>query len=115
MQIHSERQQQVLVISLAGSLDALSADEAQGTIAAQLNGEPQRVVLDLGCVDFMSSSGIRMLVETLKQSRGNGGDACLAAAHPGIQRTLEIAGLARLVKTYPSVEEAVRSFGSQVD
>jgi anti-sigma B factor antagonist len=112
VEIHSEQQQRVLVISLAGSLDALSADEAQGTIAAQLNGEPQQVVLDLGQVGFMSSSGIRVLVETLKRSRGNGGDMCLAAAQPGIQQTLEISGLARLVKIHPSVEEAVRSYRS---
>ena len=112
MEIQSERDQQPLVISLAGSLDALSADHPLKAIAARLQGERQQVVLDLGQVDFLSSSGIRVLVEILKQSRGKGGDARLAAAHPGIQRTLEISGLARLVKIYPSVEEAVRSFGS---
>jgi anti-anti-sigma factor len=115
MEIQSERDQQPLVISLAGSLDAFSADQAQRAIAGQLDGEQQQVVLDLRQVDFLSSSGIRVLVEILKQSRGTGGDARLAAAQPGIQRTLEISGLARLVKIYPSVEEAVCSFGSSVN
>ena len=113
MEIESERHQQTLVISLAGSLDALSADRTQQEIVARLGGEQQQVVLDLRQVDFLSSSGIRVLVEVLKQSRGMGGDTRLAAAQPGIQRTLEISGLARLVKIYPSVEEAVRSFASQ--
>ncbi len=113
MEIQSERDQQPLVLSLAGSLDALSADQTLQAMAARLDGERQQVVLDLRQVDFMSSSGIRVLVEILRQSRGKGGDARLAAAQPGIQRTLEISGLARLVKIYPSVEEAVRSFGSQ--
>lgn len=115
MEIQSKRDQQPLVIALAGSLDAFSADQAQRAIAGRLDGEQQQVVLDLHQVDFLSSSGIRVLVEVLKQSRGMGGDARLAAAQPGIQRTLEISGLARLVKIYPSVEEAVHSFGSSVN
>jgi len=83
------------------------------TRVERLHGERQQVVLDLRQVDFLSSSGIRVLVEILKQSRGTGGDVCLAAAQPGIQQTLEISGLARLVKIYPSVDEAVRSLRSQ--
>jgi len=113
MEIQFERYQQTLVISLAGSLDALTADQAWGTIGTQLNGGEPQVVLDLGQVGFMSSSGIRMLLEMLKQSRGMGGDLRLAAVQPGVQRILEISGLARLLKIYPSVEEAVRSFGVQ--
>jgi anti-anti-sigma factor len=113
MEIQSERHQQILVIALAGSLDALTADQTQATIATELNGGEPQVVLDLSRVDFMSSSGIRMLLEMLKQSRGTGGDLRLAAAQPGVQRTLEIAGLVRLLKIYPSVGEAVRSFGLQ--
>jgi anti-anti-sigma factor len=113
MKIQSEQHQQTLVISLAGSLDALTAGQAQATIGTQLNGGRQQVVLDLSRVDFMSSSGIRMLLEMLKRSRGVGGDLCLAAAQPGVQRTLEISGLARVLKIYPSVDEAVRSSGPQ--
>ena len=113
MEIQSEQYQQTLVISLAGSLDALTANQAQDTIGTEFNGAEQQVVLDLSRVDFMSSSGIRILLEMLKRSRGVGGDLRLAAAQPGVQRTLEISGLLRLLKIYPSVDEAVRSFGPQ--
>jgi stage II sporulation protein AA (anti-sigma F factor antagonist) len=113
MEIQSEQYQQTLVVSLAGSLDALTADQAQATIGTQLNGGQQQVVLDLSRVDFMSSSGIRLLLEMLKRSREVGGDLCLVAAQPGVQRTLEISGLVRILKIYPSVEEAVRSSGLQ--
>jgi anti-anti-sigma factor len=113
MEIQSEGHQQTLVISLVGSLDVLTANQAQGTIGTQLDGGEQQVVLDLSRVDFMSSSGIRMLLDVLKQSRGIGGDLRLAAPQPGVLRTLEVSGLVRLFKIYPSVEEAVRSFGPQ--
>ncbi len=113
MKIRSERHQQILVISLAGSFDALTADQAQSYIGTQLDGGQQQIVLDLCRVDFMSSSGVRVLLETLKRSRRLDGDVRLAGAQPGIQRTLELSGLTHVLKLYPSVEEAVRSFGPQ--
>jgi anti-anti-sigma factor len=111
VEIQSERHQQTLVVSLAGSFDALTADQVQRTIAMQFDGGQQQIVLDLSQLDFMSSSGVRVLVDTVKRSRGLDGGLRLAAPQPGVRRTLEIAGLVRILQVYPSVEEAVRSFG----
>jgi anti-anti-sigma factor len=113
MEIQSERRQQTLVISLAGSVDALTADQAESFIGSQIDAGQEQIVLDLGQVDFMSSAGIRLLLQTLRMSRAIGGDLRLAAAQPGVERTLEISGLVRLFKLYPSVDEAVRSFAPE--
>ena len=90
MDIQSEQRGGTLVISLAGSLDTLTAGRAQSTIGAQFDGGQHQIVLDLGQVDFMSSSGLRLLLDMLKRSRAVGGAFCLAAVQPGVQRTLEI-------------------------
>jgi anti-anti-sigma factor len=58
----------------------------------------------------MSSSGIRLIVEYLRRSRELGGDLRLAAAQPGVWRSLEISGLNRVLKAYTSIEDAVSSF-----
>ncbi len=113
MEIRSERHQQILVISLAGSFDAMTADQVQSYIGTQFDRGQQQVVLDFSRVDFMSSSGVRVLLEMLRRGRGLGGDLRLAAAQPGVERTLEISGLVRVLEMYASVEEAVRSFGPQ--
>jgi anti-anti-sigma factor len=107
--IQSERRQQTLVISLAGSLDALTAEQVQSFIETQFEGGQQQLILDLNEVDFMSSSGVRLLLDVLRTSRAMGGDLRLAAAQPGVERTLGVSGLLRVLKAYPSVEEAVNS------
>ncbi len=112
MEIQSEQHQQTLTISLAGSFDALTAEQVQKYIGTQLDGGQQQVILDLSQVDFMSSAGVRVLLELTKRSRGMGGDLRLAAAQPGVQRTLELSGLVRVIKVYASREEAMGSFES---
>jgi anti-anti-sigma factor len=110
MEIESERQDQILVVSLAGSFDALTADQVLAYVGAQFVGDQRQIVLDLHQVDFMSSSGMRALLELLKKGRTVDGDLRLADPQPGVQRSLEIAGLVRVLKVYPSREEAIRSF-----
>jgi anti-anti-sigma factor len=113
VEIQSEQRQDILVISLSGSLDALTAGQAQRYIGAQLDGGQQQIVLDLDQVDFMSSSGLRLLVNMLRRSHGVGGSFRLASIRPNVRRTLEISGLERILDIYRSVEEAVGSFDLQ--
>jgi anti-anti-sigma factor len=111
VEIQSERRKQTIIISLTGSFDALTADQVRSTLGRQFDEGQRQVVLDLSQVHFMSSSGVRVLLEMLKTIREMGGDLRLAAAQPGVQRTLEISGLVRVLKAYASLEEAVGSFG----
>ena len=110
MDIQSEERGGTLVISLTGSLDTLTAGPAQSYIGAQFDGGQHQIVLDLDQVDFISSSGLRLLVNMLKRSHDVGGGFCLASVRPDIRRTLEISGLERILDIYRSVEEAVGSF-----
>ena len=112
MDIRSEPHKHSLVIRLAGSLDALTADQTQSYIATQFDGGQRQVLLDLSQVDFMSSSGVRVLLEMLKKGRRMGGGLRVAAAQAGVEHTLELSGMLRVLKAYPSVEEGVRSFES---
>ena len=112
MEIQSEQIQHTLTISLTGSFDALTADQVEKYVGARLDGGQQQVILDLSQVDFMSSAGIRVLLDMTKKGRGMGGDLRLAAAQPGVQRTLDLSGLVRVIKVYASLEEAVDSYRS---
>lgn len=112
MNINCEQHRQALVVSLAGSFDALTADEARKAIGTQIEDGQQRIVLDLSQVDFMSSAGVRVILEMLKSIRRMGGELRLAAAQSSVEQTLEISGLVRVLKTYPSVAAAVRDIAA---
>jgi anti-anti-sigma regulatory factor len=47
----------------------------------------------------------------LKESRQEGGDLHLAAAQPGVEKILKMSGFTSILKSYPTVAEAVAGFG----
>ena len=97
------------VVQLVGRLDLLTAGEVKRRLA-QAAAEHRRLVVDLGQVTFIDSSGLGALVGGLKAARVAGGD--LRIARPGDQaRTvLELTTLDRVLRPYATVEEALAGY-----
>lgn len=112
MDIQVKQIDQTAVVSIAGSIDSLTAGEVTSFLSEQIGAGYRQLVADLSQVDFMSSAGLRAILTILKQSRQEGGDLRLAGAQAGVEKTLKISGFTSILKTYPTVDEAVASFGS---
>ena len=69
-----------------------------------------RLVVDLGQVSFIDSSGLGALISGLKSARQAGGD--LRIANPGEQArvVLKLTRLDRVLHPYDSVEDALANF-----
>jgi anti-sigma B factor antagonist len=110
MDILSRQFGHAIVVSLSGSVDALTAPEVTNYLTRQVAAEQRQLVLDLAGVDFMSSAGLRAILGALKESRQEGGDLRLAGAQPGVEKVLKMSGFTNILKAFPSVEEAVGSY-----
>ena len=99
------------VITIIGSIDALTAAEVTTFLSAQVQDGKRQLVADLSQVDFMSSAGLRAILATLKESRQGGGDLHIAAPQPGVEKILKMSGFTSILKCYASVSEAVAGFG----
>ena len=110
MQIAVVQHAHVTVVSVAGSLDALTADTLVGAFGEQVRAGRTRLVAALDGVDYTSSAGLRVLLATLKETRQRGGDLRLAAVQERVQRVLELSGFTSILKCYPDVPTAVASF-----
>src|SRR3990172_5352643 len=73
-------------MSVKGRVDSTSAGELETALKKLLDDGKSNLVLDLSGVEFLSSSGLRVLVTTLKAVRKTGGDLRLAqSSHPAAQ------------------------------
>ena len=94
----------LVVLALAGRLGTDSADRLTRAITDVLRDGRQRVLLDLGRVDYLSSAGLRALDGAAGRLREAGGNMVLCAPGDPVRLVLELAGL-------PVVVEASREAG----
>lgn len=111
MTVHTENRADVLILTVVGDVDGLTAPRLSSAVAAAFRALDGRVlVLDLTNVRFLGSTGLR----TLRDS------AIEAVRHQGVQplrivvdhtrpviRPIEIVGLDQILSLYHTVEDAI--------
>lgn len=110
MQITLTRQDSIAVLSIAGSVDSLTADQLTEALGEQLRAGHARLVVDFCEVYYTSSAGLRSLLGTLKDCRRQGGDLRMAAVQPAVLRVLSLSGFASIIKLFDDVALAVASY-----
>jgi anti-sigma B factor antagonist len=98
------------VISVTGTVDALTAPELANILVNQIAKGHVNLIVDLIGVEFMSSAGLRTLLGAVKEARSNGGDLRIASTNPGIDKVLKMSGFHSIAKVFSSQAEAVSSF-----
>jgi anti-sigma B factor antagonist len=66
----------------------------------------RQVVVDLGRVEFLDSTGLGVLVGALKRLRGVDGELSLVCAQERLLKIFRITGLDRVFTLYESVDAA---------
>jgi anti-sigma B factor antagonist len=111
MKFSLTQQGAVTVVSLEGNLMGGPESSSLNSKVNELvdNGKTQ-VVIDLGQVGFMNSSGLGILITSATVLKTAGGRLTLANASEKIQALLKITRLSPLFEVYPSTKAAVESF-----
>ncbi|MES2521980.1 MAG: STAS domain-containing protein [Gemmatimonadota bacterium] len=100
----------VSVVSISGSIDALTADQLVEALAQQLRAGQTSLVANFAAVEYTSSAGLRVLLTTLKDARQRGGDLRLSEIRPNVRQVLEMSGFTSIIKCYADTAAAVASY-----
>jgi anti-sigma B factor antagonist len=94
------------VVRLGGELDLYNAVQVRTALADACAQAPERIVVDLGEVDFIDSTALGVLIETRAKLVNRDG---LILAAPGLEtrRALQISGLDKLFTVYDTVPDAL--------
>jgi anti-sigma B factor antagonist len=108
MQITRSEQDGGLVLHVAGALDAATAPVLRAALDAVLEAgaPPASLVLDLGELGFLDSTGLRVLVETHRALAACDRRLRLRHATVTTRRLLDITGLSDVLDVEGNVEEA---------
>lgn len=112
MQIREENQQNVLILAPVGHLDTRSQHEFEAKILERLNGGERRFLIDMTEVEYISSSGLRVMLMLAKKLGGTEGQLVLAGMNQHVHQVFEISGLTGVFTIRKDREEALGSFSS---
>ncbi|WP_433338021.1 STAS domain-containing protein [Spirillospora sp. CA-294931] len=95
------------IVSARGQIDAFTSGHLRERLTGLVTGGARHLVLDLGDVVFMDSTGLGLLAGLHPVVRACDGSIALVGVNPRIREVLRITTLTRLFPIYRSVEMAV--------
>lgn len=97
------RKKDVLLVRLTGELDQCSASGIRRDLdQLLLDPRVRHLVIDLGDMPFMDSSGLGVILGRYRMMQERGGTVSLMHLSPQVKRVYDLSGMARII---PVVEE----------
>lgn len=113
MQIKEKIENNVAILSFKGDLlGEPDTSNVRNKIHSLVTDNMKRIVIDLGGVNYMNSSGIGTLIACLTTVRNGGGELRLANVGGKVQNLFVITQLVKVFDTYETVERALANFKS---
>ncbi len=110
MEIRQSTDSDIVVLDLLGRLDELATPEVQHAFADLVNQDAARVVLNMAGVEYISSSGLRVLLMLFRALGKRRGALKLCGLTPFVAEVFEVSNFASVFDIYPTRDEAVRAF-----
>ena len=111
MDITTTRFKRCDLVKASGRVNSQTAPQLAEAFQALQDQERFKIVFDMGDVDFISSAGLRVMIDVQKTcKRWNRGEIVLADVPQRIYETLDLAGFVPLFQIHDKVVQAVGSF-----
>ena len=98
------------VVKAVGRVDSNTAPDLEKTFNEIIDNGKSGIVFDMAEVDFISSRGLWVLLETQKACKKNKGQLVLVNVSENMQQSLDLAGVKHFIDMYDDLTEAVGSF-----
>jgi anti-sigma B factor antagonist len=107
LEVETSQAGDATVLSLRGEIDVYTAPRLRQAIVDLVDGGVRGIVVDMGGVDFLDSTGLGVLVEGLKRTRGKDGNLSIVATQDKILKIFDITGLTKAFDMYASLDQAL--------
>lgn len=109
MDISITRTDLYTIVALAGNLDAMTSPEAEAKIMDEV-AVNNKIILDLNSLDYISSAGLRVMLNVAKAIQSQGGMLALLSLTDQVKEVFDISGFSTIFNIYNSLSEAKSAF-----
>jgi anti-sigma B factor antagonist len=94
------------VLEIGGEIDVYTAPRLRERLIEMVGTGEKSVVVDLGRVEFLDSTGLGVLVGAHRRLRANAGSLTLVCPHERLLKIFRITGLDSVFEIHKSIESA---------
>src|SRR5262249_16705936 len=98
------------ILRITGRIDSMTSLQLEDALNNLIAGGSSRLILNLSQVDFISSSGLRVFLSTLKNVKVQKGDLKICGTTPGVEKIFKIAGFVSLFDINQNEPSAIQKF-----
>ena len=107
MKIESSARGDYTVIQVSGRADSLSTESLEQIVIQHIADGHIHLVMDFHELEYLSSSGLSLLIMAGKLSEEHGGSLTLANLSDNVREVLSVSGFIKLFTVADSVEDVV--------
>ena len=104
-----ENRDGIHLVHILGALDSLVFEQFKEMMDPLINHAHVRIVLDCEKLTYVNSTGLALLGRYQRISSQNLAFLGIAGLNKRLVKTIDVLGLGKLVKLYPTVEEALKA------
>jgi stage II sporulation protein AA (anti-sigma F factor antagonist) len=109
MDISEDRKADVVVFALSGRLDVTTAKHFEDKILTEIESGDRRFVIDLAQLNYISSSGLRVLYRVSAKLKEKGGRIVLCRLSDDVRRVFDIVDRAGDFRVFITRDEAMEN------
>lgn len=111
MELKTKKVNNVIVIYLSGKLDVHASADIEKEINKIIKQDPSsHLLLNLAQVEYMSSSGLRIFVSTMRILKESKRKLKLCAMNNAVKKIFEVVELMDMFSIYDTEEDALKDF-----
>jgi anti-anti-sigma factor len=110
MEINEQKTDQCVIIGITGRLDTTNYSILEKKLMDLIDTHQDRILVDCSKMDYVSSSGLRILLMALKKITMVKGKFVLCGLQENIREIFEISGFTNIFEIYTTQDEALKVF-----
>ncbi|EHQ35534.1 STAS domain-containing protein [Methanoplanus limicola] len=110
MEINRKKSEPAEIIMVKGRIDAQNSSILDEYLKEAIESGSEKIIINMNEVDYISSSGLRVMLLASKKVKLSGGDIKLSGLKPFVMDVFVVSGFNNIFDFYDSDNEALSDF-----
>ncbi|MBC17334.1 Anti-sigma factor antagonist [Pseudodesulfovibrio profundus] len=107
MALNETKENGITIITVNGNLDAEGTQDMEERVIGLLENGERSLLFDFSDLDYINSSGLRVLVLAYQRLKKNQGSVAICGIKDYIQEVFEVSGYDKIFPLYPNRTDAI--------